>query len=111
MRTRRAGLARLEVRRGERRRLVELDQQLFDGNVGAAEVSKIPLDALARLQVHLGRRSDEVDAAGVLLDVDAYRNRAHRELVQVFRTNQPIGRCRRRGHERRRLGARRRGDE
>src|SRR5688572_25546815 len=78
-----AGLAGAEDGLREGRWFVELDDDLFHRDVGAAEVTEIPFDAFAGTHGDFHRVGDDVEAAGALLDIDAYRNRAHGGVIDV----------------------------
>src|SRR5687767_6908839 len=111
MRTSRSRLARLEHDGGKRRWLLELDHDLVDGDIRAADITEVPLDPFARPKGDVFRIDADVHASATHLDVDADGHGPRHEFGHVFRSYQAIGRRRRSGDERWSFRARRRRNE
>lgn len=111
VRSRCSRFPRPELSARERGGLVELDHELVDGDVRAAEVAEVPFDALTDAERDFLRNDPEVHAAAVHFDVDAHRNGANGELRQIAGAKQTIGRRRRCSDQRRRFRTWWRGDE
>ena len=90
MRTRAARFTGAEHVLRERGRLFELDDDLVDRNVGAAEVAEVPFDPFAGADADFQRLRDELIATGGLLDVDADRNRSHGRMIDIVGTDETV---------------------